>query len=171
MEYSKTQNYFHWLDLLGKGSPIRFDALICKMFLFLAVCSSAIFNITFCFVREIAKFNCETLLKEMKEKTMLLCLLSKLIRLGLFIKPGIQERGTECGECEERGECSLRFRGISKRIPGNVIILTFRGMLKKIPGNVQEHSGECSRRFRGMFKKIPGNVQEDSGESKFRFIL
>ena len=28
----------------------------------------------------------------------------------LFIKPGIQERGTECGE---RGECSLRFRGIS----------------------------------------------------------
>ena len=23
----------------------------------------------------------------------------------LFIKPGIQEWGTECGECGERGEC------------------------------------------------------------------
>ena len=31
------------------------------------------------------------------------------IKTGLFIKPGIQERGTECGE---RGECSLRFRGM-----------------------------------------------------------
>ena len=31
----------------------------------------------------------------------------------LFIKPGIQERGTECGECVEHGECSLGFRGIS----------------------------------------------------------
>ena len=31
----------------------------------------------------------------------------------LFIKPGIQERGTECGECGERGERSLGFRGIS----------------------------------------------------------
>ena len=31
---------------------------------------------------------------------------------GLFIKPGIQERGTECGECRERRECSLGFRGM-----------------------------------------------------------
>ena len=75
----------------------------------------------------------------------------------LFIKSGIQERGTECRECEERGKCSLRFRGISKKIPGNVVILTFRGMLKKIPGNVQEDSG-------GMFEEIPRNVQEDSVE-------
>ena len=94
----------------------------------------------------------------------------------LFIKPGMQERGTECGECRERGECLLGFRGFSKRIPGNVIILTFRGMFKKIPRNVRRDSGECSRRFRGMFeripgmfKKIPGNTEEDFGESKFIF--
>ena len=31
---------------------------------------------------------------------------------GLFIKPGIQERGTERGECGERGEYSPGFRGI-----------------------------------------------------------
>ena len=73
----------------------------------------------------------------------------------LFIKPGIQKRGTECGE---RGECSIEFRGISLRIPGNVIILKFRGMFQKIPGNVEQDSGECARRFRGMFKRIPGNV-------------
>ena len=75
----------------------------------------------------------------------------------LFIKSEIQERGTEYRECKERGKCSL-----GKKIPGNVVILTFRGMLKKIPGNVQEDSGGYSKRFRGMFKKILGNVQEDS---------
>ena len=32
---------------------------------------------------------------------------------SVFIKPGIQERGTEFGECGERRECSLRFQGIS----------------------------------------------------------
>ena len=48
-------------------------------------------------------------------------------KIRLFLKPGIKERGTECRECEERGECSLGFWGISQRIPGNVII----------------HSGEC----------------------------
>ena len=51
---------------------------------------------------------------------------------------GIQEQGTECGECEERGECSLSFRGISRRVPGNALILGFRRMLEKILGNVQE---------------------------------
>ena len=40
--------------------------------------------------------------------------------IGLFIKPGIQERGMEYGECEERGECSLGFQGMFKKIPGNV---------------------------------------------------
>ena len=88
---------------------------------------------------------------------------------GLFIKPGIQERGTECRECGERGECSLGFRGISQRIPGNVTILTFRGMLKKIPGNVEDDSGECSNRSRGMFEEIPENVRRDSGEYSKRF--
>ena len=59
----------------------------------------------------------------------------------LFIKPAIQERGTESTECRERGACSLWFQWISWRIPGNVLILVFRGMLGKIPGNVQENSG------------------------------
>ena len=77
----------------------------------------------------------------------------------LFIKPGIQDRGTEYGE---GGGCSLGFRRISWRIPGNVIILTFQGMFKNIPGNVSKNSGECSRRFRGIFNKIPGNVSKDS---------
>ena len=90
----------------------------------------------------------------------------QILVFRLFIKPGIQERGTECGE---RGECSLGFQGISQRILGNVIILTFRGMLKKIPGNVEEDSGECSKRFRGMFQKIPGDVEEDSWECLKRF--
>ena len=31
----------------------------------------------------------------------------------LFIKPGIQERGTGCGECGEREEYALGFWGIS----------------------------------------------------------
>ena len=67
------------------------------------------------------------------------------------MKPGIQERGTECGEC------SLGFLG-------NVIILTFRGMFQRIPGNVQRDPGECLKRSWGMFEEILGNVQEDSGE-------
>ena len=50
----------------------------------------------------------------------------------LFLKPRIQEQGTECGECEERGECSLWFREISWRVPGNALILRFRGMFKKM---------------------------------------
>ena len=81
----------------------------------------------------------------------------------------VGERGTECRECGECGECSRGFRGISYRIPGNVIILTTREMFQKIPGNVEEDSGEYSRGFRGMFQKIPGNVQEDSGECCRRF--
>ena len=113
------------------------------------------------------------------------------VSIGLFIKPGIQERGTEYGECSTRfrgmfnkipgnvqqdsGECSTRFRGMLKKIPRNVrkdsreCWQRFRGMFKKIPGNVQEDSGECSRGSRGMFKKIPGNVREDSGECWQRF--
>ena len=90
----------------------------------------------------------------------------------LFIKPGIQERGTECGE---RGECSLGFRGISQKIPGNVrrdseeCSKRFRGIFEKIPGNVRRDSGECSKRFWGIFEKIPGNVSKDSGECWQRF--
>ena len=68
----------------------------------------------------------------------------------LFIKPAIQERGMESRECRERGDCSLWFRGISWRIPGNALILAFRGMLEKIPRNVSKDSWECSRKFRGQ---------------------
>ena len=93
-----------------------------------------------------------------------LCSVSFYFILWLFIKPGIQERGTECGEYRERGECSLGFRGISKRIPGNVLILAFREMFEKIPGNFIKESGECLRRFRGILLMIPGNALEDSGE-------
>ena len=79
---------------------------------------------------------------------------------GLCIKkPAIQERGTECGERGECGECY---------ISGNVAKhfgecrQTFRGMSQNIPGNVAKYSGECRQTFRGMssfrgmsFRDIP----------------
>ena len=40
----------------------------------------------------------------------------------LFIRPGIQERGTKFGESGEHRECSLDFWGISSKILGNVKI-------------------------------------------------
>ena len=70
----------------------------------------------------------------------------------------------------------LGFRGISLRIPRNVIIFIFRRILLKIPGKTQEGCGkkivyvqkdsgnDCSIRFRGMFKKVPRNVSKDFGE-------
>ena len=61
----------------------------------------------------------------------------------LYIKPGILERATECGE---HGECF---------IPGNI---------RKIPGNFAKHSGECHEKFLGMFSNIPGNAAEHSGK-------
>ena len=68
---------------------------------------------------------------------------------------------------EDSGECSTRFRGMLKKIPGNA---------QQDSGNVRKDSGECSKRFRGilkkipgMFDKIPGNVQKDSGECSKRF--
>ena len=69
---------------------------------------------------------------------------------------------------EDSGECSKRFRGMLKKIPGNVR-KDIRGMFEKIPGNVRKHSGECSKRFRGMFENIRGNVRKDSGECSKRF--
>ena len=89
---------------------------------------------------------------------------SKCISIYLFrlcIKPGIQERGTECEERDEYGECY---------IPGNVAKhsgecpQTFRGMWPNIPGNVLKHSEECRQTFRGMSPNIPGNVAKHSGE-------
>ena len=60
-------------------------------------------------------------------------------------------------------------RGMSTRIPGNVLISAFGGLLEKILGNVIKDSGECSKRFQGMLEKIPGNVIKDSGECYQRF--
>ena len=86
-------------------------------------------------------------------------------------------RRTECGECKECEECSLLFRGISYKIPRNVIenlgsieeysgesSRRFREILLKIPGIFIKDSGKYSRRFRGILLKIPENVREDSGK-------
>ena len=98
----------------------------------------------------------------------------KLSSRRLFIKPGIHERGTKCGECGERGKCSLGFQGISQRIPGNVeedsgeCSKRFWEMFEEIPGNVRKGSSEYSKRFRGKLGKIPGNVGKDSRECSKR---
>ena len=88
---------------------------------------------------------------------------------GLFIKPGIRERGTECGECRERGECSQGLWGMFSFYYSGECSRRFRGMSQKIPANVPEVSRECSRSFQGMFQKFPGNVPEDSEEFYQRF--
>ena len=64
---------------------------------------------------------------------------------------------------KDPGECSIRFRGMLLKIPGNVPRIP--GNVPRIPGNVPEDYGECLRRFQGMFKKIPENVSEDSGDA------
>ena len=69
----------------------------------------------------------------------------------LCIKPGIQERGAECGKRCEWVECY---------IPGNVLKhsgecpQTLRGMSSSIPGNVAKHFEECSQTFRRMSSNI-----------------
>ena len=84
----------------------------------------------------------------------------------LCIKPGIQERGTECGERGEWGECY---------ISGNVAkhsgeyLQTFRGMSSNIPGNIAKHSGGCGQTFRGVSSNIPGNIAKHSGECPIYF--
>ena len=84
----------------------------------------------------------------------------------LCIKPGIQERGAECGERGEWGECY---------ISGNVAKhsgeypQTFQGISSNIPGNVFKHSGEYHQTFRGMWPNIPGNVIKHSGEYRQAF--
>ena len=59
---------------------------------------------------------------------------------------GIQERGTECRERREWGECY---------IPGNVA---------KHSGYFAKHSRECPQTFWGMLPNIPGNVLKHSGQ-------
>ena len=110
----------------------------------------------------------------------------------LCIKPGIQERRTECGEwgkCYISGnvakhsrnvlkhfeECRQTFRGMSSNISGNVskhsreCPQTYRGMSPNIPGNVAKHSGECPQTFWGMSRNITGKVPKDSGECRQTF--
>ena len=108
----------------------------------------------------------------------------------LCIRPGIQERGTECGEREEQGQCYIpgnvakhsgnvlkhsgecrqTFWGMSPNIPGNIAKYSrecrqiFRGMSPNIPGNVAKYSGEFSQTFREMLPNIPGNITKHSGE-------
>ena len=78
------------------------------------------------------------------------------MKKGLFIKQGIQERGTECREC---GECSLENSG-GNTGTGNGMrgMRETRGIFTRIPGNLLEDSREC------YYFNIPGNVPEDFGE-------
>ena len=72
------------------------------------------------------------------------------------MKPGIQEQGAKCRNCEERPGMLTRILGNLQRI---LEMISF-----KILGNVEEDSRECSRRFRGMLVNILCIAQEDSGE-------
>ena len=65
----------------------------------------------------------------------------------MCIKPGIQERGTECGERGEWG--NVVFRGMSPNISVNVA-------KHSGPGNVAKYSGECRQTFQGISSNIPG---------------
>ena len=78
------------------------------------------------------------------------------ISAWLCIKPGIQERGTECGE---RG----KWGGI---LYSGECLQTFCEMLPNILGeysqtvreNLLKHSGECRQTFQGLSANIPGYV-------------
>ena len=90
---------------------------------------------------------------------------------GLFIKPGIQERETECGNAgnvgnldQDSGESLKGFRGMLLFYCSGECSKRFRGMFKRIPANAQEDSGKCSRGFREMFKRILGNIRKESGK-------
>lgn len=89
------------------------------------------------------------------------------------MKPGIQERGSECGEREEQrkcyipgnitnyfGECPQIFCRISPNIPENVFkharndirhaeeyCLEYRGMSLNFLGNLSNYSEECPQTF------------------------
>ena len=93
--------------------------------------------------------------------------------LRLCIKPGIQERRTECGERVEWRECFIRR--MSPNIPGNVLkhsgecCQTICRMSSNIRGNVVKHSGECPQTFWGMLPNILENVVKHSGECRQSF--
>ena len=50
-------------------------------------------------------------------------------------------------------ECSKRFRGMFKKIPGNADEDS-GGFLRKFPENAEEDSEECWQRFSKILKKI-----------------
>ena len=95
-------------------------------------------------------------------------------KIGLCIKPGMQERGTECrepGEWEEYYISGNVLKHSGKRpqtIRKNVLKhsgkcrQTFWGISPNIPGNVLKHSKECRQTFWGMLLNIPGNVTKHS---------
>ena len=66
--------------------------------------------------------------------------LSSIKKFGLCIKPGIQERGTECGKRGEWRECYIPGSGECPQ--------TFWGISPNIPGKIAKYSGECSKAFR-----------------------
>ena len=106
--------------------------------------------------------------------------------LRLCIKPGIQERGTECRNAENgsyitgnvvkhSGECPQTFQGMYSNIPGNVAKhsgecpKTLCGMPPSILGNVAKHSGQCTQTFREISPNIGGNIGKRSEECSQTF--
>ena len=80
------------------------------------------------------------------------------IKQRLCIKPGIQERGTECEECGEWGnvnfgECGQTFQGISPNIPGNVIKIF---MLFFLPNRIKNYEEKNHHKpFNALNGSIP----------------
>ena len=62
------------------------------------------------------------------------------------------------------------MRGMSTRIPGNLLEDSGERSRFGIPGNVREDSGECSKRFRGMFERFRGMFRKILGNA-FNFKL
>ena len=80
---------------------------------------------------------------------------------GLCIKPGKQERGTECGKHREWEECNIprNVAKSSRKCPQ-----TFWGMSLNTPENIAKKIGEYCQTFREMQPNIPGNVLKLSGK-------
>ena len=83
------------------------------------------------------------------------------------IKPGIQERGTECRERREWGESYIP-KNVAKH--SGECPQTFWAMPSNIPGNVK-HSNECHQTFRGLQPNLPENVAKHSGEYPQTFSI
>ena len=78
----------------------------------------------------------------------------------LCIKPGIQERVTECGKRGEQGECYIPGCYIPENVAkySGECLQTSWGMSLNIPGNLVKHSVECPQIFREISPNIPGNA-------------